>query len=242
MSYEQGALGWSAIPWTSWAWHPCPTGSKCTCVTSDPVDQAWANQRIGSGTRCSQYHPHHAAIFGSSRECTTGSGNPGTTHCCKQLTDSQEAMLRAGVDPYAPVPLTPGGDAAAVICTEQRVPRDAMTNARQRAVWDVKDALCRIGTLAVDPGPVNAEITTRLSSAIRRFQTDSGITPTGRVDNSTLSALGFTFFRGMSVASALKGTSIGPTVIGPVDLAVSLALVGGIGVGGFFLYKRFTRR
>jgi hypothetical protein len=238
MSYEQGALGHSPVPWWQQGIMLCPPSQQMTCVTSDPVDMAWVNQRVGSSSRCTQYRN----MFNGVEACTTTSGNPGTMYCCKQLTASQEAMVDAGVDPYAPVPTTPGGAAAAVICTSQRTPRDAMPNDRQRAVWDVKDALCRVGVLSVDPGPVNGEITDRLASAIRRFQTDNGLSPVnGRVSASTLSSLGFTWLQAQRILGALRGTFVGPQS-SLTDLLIPLVIVGGLGVGGFALYRRFFAR
>jgi peptidoglycan hydrolase-like protein with peptidoglycan-binding domain len=141
------------------------------------------------------------------------------------------------MDPSGPAETEAG---AGVVCSAQRVNRTQMTNARQRAVWDVKDRLCCAGG-ATDPGPINGEITSTLQSAIQRFQRDNGLDVTGRLDSSTLSSLGFSWFAAQGIANALKGTVVGPET-SITDVVIPVLVIGGIGIGGFFAYKRFIRR
>lgn len=240
MSYERGVLGASPLSWTQRLTLRSlfvPAGMQAMCVTSSPSDLAWANARAGSTTRCTQQRN----LLGMPISCTTESDNPGSVYNCHQFTAEQETLFRAGMDPFAATPTTGTGVAAAVVCAQQRSDRRDMANAQRRAVWDVQDSLCRLGVLATDPGPVNGMITNALQTAIRRFQGDHGLDATGRLDASTLSSLGFSWFEVQQISTALKGTAIGPEAT-VLDVVIPIVVIGGIGIGGFFAYKRFIRR
>jgi len=236
MSYarrELGGLGASELPWYYFfsAAGACPSGSRGMCVTSDPVDQAWARQQVGGSARCTQVRTG----FGGSVSCTTESRNAGTAYCCKQLTSYQEALVEAGQDPYQ----TGGGVTAATICSAQRVQRSSLANAQQRAVWDIQDRLCQ-GGQATDPGPVNGLINDRLVEAIRQFQRARGVAVSGRADGATVSALGFSTAEAVAIDLALRGTTIGSEEGGlAVLLPVGVVLgVGTVGLGLLLMWRR----
>jgi hypothetical protein len=232
MSYSSGAvgMGWSELPWYYLSTNlSCPGGSIGACVTSDPVDQAWARARVGTGTRCTQVRN----ALNTSVGCTTRGNNPGTAHCCRQLTSYQETLVAAGVNPYAV-------GSGATICSTQRVTRDSLGNAQQRAVWDVQEKLCA-GGQATDPGPVNGVINDRLREALRQFQRSHSLTVNGQVDAATASALGFSTAEALAINVALAGTPLVPEDSG-VSALVPIAAVVGVGAVGLAALLMWRRK
>lgn len=233
--YERvgGGLGFSDLStWDSYqSWWCCRDATKpAKCVTSDPVDVAWADTIIRGQPRCD---PACRDWTGGVKGCTTTSGNRGTVRCCTPTTSAEEQRIQAGLDP---------SDLTTRVCDVQRVPRASMGNAQQRATWDVKDKLCAVGSLATDPGPVNATITDRTVEAVRRFQRDNGLEVTAMVDQSTALALGFTSWQANSIVSGLVGTRIG-VERAPLGLStfIPLGIAGGVLLAGAFAYFRYVR-
>ena len=228
---SEPGLGWSPMPFYTTTDMICPDNRVPCCVTSDPADQTWANQRTGSTTRCLLFR---AFLTRQTKSCTTASGYRGQAYCCHDLTPHQETVARAGRDPFAS-----GGP---LVCESSRTPRDQMANALQRAVWDIKDKLCTAG-MVTDPGPVNGDVTPDLTSALRRYQRDHGVAVSGRWDAATGQAMGFTDSQISTIGSALQGSSIGPAGGGGLNLGslvyiLPVVLGVGGGIGAIWLLRK----
>jgi hypothetical protein len=239
--YERNGMGWSEIPWYSWANTQCSSDEFDACVSRDPADQAWATSPawIGGPQRCRQFR----ATDGETRSCTTAPPGslPGTVYCCRRTALTPEAVQYAeesGVQP------TPGGTLPLFrpACETHRSDRTLMRTAVQQALWDVQDRLCA----TMDPGPVDGtDRSSALRTAIQRVQRERALPITGQLDAATLRMIGFSSAEAQRIEGVVARTRVGVTPDAPPALSISPWIVaGGIGAAGFlaFAFWQFWKR